>query len=423
MALTAIQIAVGDELLRGDTADTNTARLARVLADRGIQVREHWTVADRLDELVQHLKRAAALAQLVVVTGGLGATDDDHTRQAMAAWAAVPLCEAAPVRATLEAAARRRGRPLGAHWLRQALVPAGAELLPNPAGLAPGLWLEAAGAVVVALPGVPREVEAIVEAGLASRWAGLPDRAATATRVVRLAGAAESDVNQALVGEALDGCSIAYLPHPLVLDVCVRGTGAGAAERVEAVAARLALRIDQALPGSRLVHPSLSLPGALLRVCRARGVRLAVAESCTGGLVAKLMTDEPGASAVFAAGFVPYANAQKEALGVPATLLATHGAVSAEVAAALAGAARRAVQGPAVGLAVTGIAGPGGATETKPVGLVFVGVVVGGRTIVRRLELAGNRRLIRLRSAARLLDLARRVVTEQNPLDRPAPRS
>jgi nicotinamide-nucleotide amidase len=412
--LTAVQISIGDELLSGRTTDTNAALLARALLDLGIKVVERLTVADDRERMLAAFRAAMAAAPIVVASGGLGTTRDDHTRDVLAELAGVPLVESAAIRERLFELARRRGREVHPVWLRQALVPEGAELLANPAGLAPGLWLQIGDTHVCALPGVPREVDAIAAGDLRARLLALPGRQPLAARVLRTVGAAESDVDRVLADVPLAGASLSFLPGPGGLDLLIRASGAGAEACAAAAAARVRARIEQAM-GPRIYGDTqeTELAAVVLDAFRARGWLLVLAESCTGGWIAKRLTDIPGSSEVLDHAFVVYSNDAKQALlGVEPELLARHGAVSAEVALAMAQGARSAAKTAAgadcVTLAVTGIAGPGGGSPEKPVGLVHLAVdgPLGCRE--RRLFLPGVRGQIRERTVAIALDLLRR---------------
>ncbi len=408
----ATVLTIGNELLAGRTVDTNFAFLARLLASAGVDVHRHATVGDDRAAILTAVRAALAESDLVVVSGGLGPTADDMTRDALADLTGRPLREDREVAAGVAARYARLGRTLTAVARRQALLPAGMELLRNPIGLAPGLWHREGGRIVCALPGVPREFEAMVRDVLLPRLrAERPDLSPPPAVILRTIGVPESDLAQRIESEGIDlaGVRIAYLPGPGGVDVQVTGlsVGAQAAARVERVAEAIAARFAHDV----FARGEESIEEVVGRLLAARGQTLALAESCTGGLVGSRVTRVPGSSAYFAGGIVAYANEAKVAvLGVSAELLAEHGAVSGEVAAAMARGARERF-GADLGLAVTGIAGPGGGTEEKPVGLVHVAVAGSGGeegAVTRRYQLLGDRQQIRERAAALALDLVRR---------------
>jgi nicotinamide-nucleotide amidase len=369
----ATVITIGNELLSGRTSDLNLAYLARALGEVGVRVVRHLTIGDERAAMMDAVRGAERDCELVVLSGGLGPTADDLTREVMAELAGAPLIEDPKLAARLAANAARRGRPLTNVGRRQAWLPAGIETLRNPVGEAPGLWLEREGRVVCALPGVPGELQAMTRESLLPRLRALRGPGSDLHSVtLRTLGVSEAVIAQRVEDDAIDlaGIELAYLPHIAGVDLRIAGLGAGAEESVARVEAALAERFATAI----YARGREDIEEVVFRLLRERGLRLAIAESCTGGLVSYRVTRVPGSSEVFVGGVVAYADAIKATeLGVPAELLTTQGAVSADVAVAMAeGAALR--FGADVGLAVTGIAGPGGGSEAKPVGLVFVGL-------------------------------------------------
>ena len=412
---------MGDELLLGATTDTNAAWLGRWLAGRGLPVVRRWTVPDQEAAIGAAVSAALDQARLVVVTGGLGPTPDDRTRDAVAALLGRPLAEDPTV---LEAIARRF-RDRGIDELpepnrRVAQVPHSARLLANPHGTAPGLALEVPGAGperrgggVVLLPGVPREMTAIVEGGLpellADWFAG--ERPPIHTRTLHTTGIPESLLAHRLA-DHLPGpgpIQVAFLPDRRGVDLRLTATGLDADEArcgFDEVEARLA----PVLEPWRFQAEGGDLVEAVSEALLARDLRLAAAESCTGGLLAQRMTSRPGSSRLFLGGVVAYANEAKvELLGVDSALLERHGAVSEEVAKAMArGVCRR--FGAEVGVSLTGVAGPGGGSVEKPVGTVCYAVVRGGSVQVRRERFPGDREEVRDRSTQAALALILRVL-------------
>ena len=407
---TAAIVSVGNELLYGQTVDTNAAWLGRWLGARGVRVERGFTVGDVTADIVEALSRALASADLVVVSGGLGPTPDDVTKAAVASHLGLALVQDAEVQARLL-------RHFGAEGFGeipimsrgQAEVPAGARTLANPLGTAPGLVLEAGNARVVLLPGVPSELHAIVDGGLADLlddWLrGRPGVHPSHHVVVHTTGIRETRLAEALEARlaglapaVTDGISIAYLPDARGVDLRLTSSGTDrltAIGRIGSLLEALASTLDP----YRFESPSGDLAEAVVHGLRAGGHRLAVAESCTGGLLGARLTATPGASDVFAGGVIAYENAVKTGLlGVPEADLARDGAVSEVVARHMAeGVARR--LGTSTALSITGVAGPGGGSPEKPVGTVWIGLALRGETGATCHHFSGDRGLIRERAA------------------------
>lgn len=407
----AALIATGDELVLGRTLDTNSAAIARRLSAAGWEPASFLVLGDDEDALAEALARLARDHDAIVVTGGLGPTLDDVTRHAAARAAGVELATDARVLAELQALFLSRGRPFLPANARQALFPRGADVLPNPNGTAPGFRLALGRAQVFALPGPPREMLPMLEADVLPRLARHAG-GASAVRYLHLLGLPESALAEAL-GDAMRRDAnplVGVTAKDGVLTVSVRVLDAradAAEERAEALAASFAARFAEHVFSRTEPDLARVLGTELL----ARGARVTVAESCTGGLLAGRLTSVPGISAVFERGWIVYANEAKTAeLGVEPSVLARHGAVSSETAAALAlGAARR--SGARLALAVTGVAGPGGGTAEKPVGLVWFGVALDGRvTTEERRFVVRDRELIRALAVNTALDLGRRAL-------------
>lgn len=412
-------LTIGDELLLGFTLDTNGPHLARGLAALGITVAHRASVGDDAEAVAGAVREALARTGAVIVTGGLGPTSDDRTREAVAAVFGRPLVRDAEVAERLHALWRSRGYPgeLPASNLQQAMVPEGATVLHNAHGSAPGLWLEdAQGRWAAMLPGVPREMRGMwhdtLEPRLRERLAAQAGGAAprvVRSRTVRTTGIAESKLADDLgdLARGVHGLPLAYLPGVDGVDLRVTATGYPADEaehRLAAAADALVARIGPYAYGM----DDTDLAAVVLRRCRDRELKLAVAESCTGGLLGMRLTAVPGSSDVVLGGVIAYDNLVKVTqLGIRAAELAEHGAVSESVAARMASGVRLRL-GADIGVAITGIAGPGGGSEAKPVGTVWVAADLGGdvRTAMRRLP--GDRQEVRQRAAQMALDLVRR---------------
>jgi nicotinamide-nucleotide amidase len=402
-------LAAGSELL-GDKVDRNGPEIARRLKARGIAVDRIALLPDDRELLAEEVRRALAPRRLLVVSGGLGPTEDDLTREAVTDVTRLGLTEDAAARARIEELFSRRGRAAPDHSLRQALVLEGSQPIANVTGFAAGCVLAWQGAVLVLLPGPPGELNAMLDDALDRACALLRESGATfgarrLRRTLLLCGIGEGDAAAAVAPlPELHGLDVAWLAHPgevrLVLDV------------PESDAVRLgdAVRAVRATLGRDVVSDDgRGLAEVVLRTLIEREETIALAESCTGGLLAAELTSVPGSSAAFRAGFVTYANdAKSEALGVPESLIATHGAVSAEVAAAMALGARRAGRAD-WGVGITGIAGPGGGTDSKPVGLVHWAVArPDGRVESWSTVFPGSRDDVRRRAAFFALDSVRR---------------
>lgn len=360
-------VSIGDELLCGRTVDTNASATQRRLLAHGVAVTGVHVVPDRAADIASALD-AAPRGSLVVLTGGLGPTPDDLSVAAVADWAELPLEADAGVEAALRAWALARGVPFRANLADQALRPAGFRALVNPAGTAPALVGEARGRTCVLLPGPPAEVAALwpaVEAELVARGllAAAHDR-----QLRRTCGLPEPEVARRTtpLRDRWPDALWSWWLTRWGVDVQVAAVGAGA------LPAELGPALDAAL-GTHVYADSLTdLNAVAVAALRESGRTLATAESCTGGLIGAAVTDVPGASAVYLGGVQSYADAAKrDLLGVPPALLAAHGAVSGPVAAAMAAGARDRL-GADYALAVTGIAGPDGGSEEKPVGTTWI---------------------------------------------------
>lgn len=413
---TAEIIAVGTELLTPFRSDTNSLFLTAGLNELGIVVRRKSIVGDRAEDLADAVRSALARADLLVVCGGLGPTEDDLTRETVAAVVDRPLNEDPAIVERLRARFARRGWTMPDNNRRQARVPSGAVVLDNPRGTAPGLWLEHRGRVIVLLPGPPRELEPMF-AGLAQgRLAARAAPRRLYRRVLRVAGRGESHVEERAQpvyerwrrAEPAVETTVLASPGLVELHLSTRADS-------ESVAAAVLDGATEELAGALGEHlfstDGRSLPEVVGGLLARGGLRVAVGESCTGGLVTARLVDAPGSSAWVGAGVVAYSNdVKRQVLGVPAELLETHGAVSEPVALAMAAGARR-VDGADVGVGVTGVAGPAGGTADKPVGTVCLAVAgPGAAEVAVTVRLPGDRAMVRAQAARVALDLLRRAL-------------
>jgi competence/damage-inducible protein CinA-like protein len=401
-------ITIGNEVLTGRTLDTNFAFLARALEEASVQVGWHSTVGDTAERIAEALRRALERADGVVVTGGLGPTPDDITRKAVATVLGRPLQLDDEVLTRIRERGKRAGRKLPVSVESQALLPRGATVWPNPLGTAPGLLLLEDDKPVILLPGVPQEMESLATDFVVPY---LRDRTGLAVEsfTLRTAGVFESQLHEriAQLPQGWPGATLAYLPSYFGVDLRVTVTGSSPPQ-VRETAARAYAELKACVApviyaeGTRVIE---EVVGAALVE---KGWRIATAESCTGGLLARRITDVPGSSRYFERGFVTYSNASKmDLVGVSAADLEAHGAVSAAVAERLAEGAREQAR-VEMGVGITGIAGPDGGSEEKPVGLVFIGIASPGGRAVRKYRFGGTRKTIRERAAQTALDLMRR---------------
>lgn len=410
-------VAIGSELLTPFRTDTNSLAITSRLDDIGIRLVHKAVVGDSQADIASAIREGAARADLVVLCGGLGPTADDLTRDAIGAAFGVALIEDSALVTHIEGRFARRGMPMPAINRRQAQVPAGAEPLDNPNGSAPGLYLGRDDVTVVALPGPPRELvpmlDALVISRLAPRGAGTPLR----RRVVRTTGRGESAVDE-VVAPIYEPWTRAPIPIETTvlaspghveLHLSCRSADAAAADAALDEAAET---LERALTPACYSRDGRTLEEVVGGLLADRGLSIAAAESCTGGLVTARLTEVPGSSRWVRGAVVAYDNQVKvDTLRVPADLIEQHGAVSEPVARAMADGVIRALRAD-VGVAVTGIAGPGGGTPEKPVGTVVVAASGLGRARVRTFLFNGDRRLVRAQTIQAALDAVRRLVLD-----------
>jgi nicotinamide-nucleotide amidase len=407
--LTAEIIAVGSELLTPFRTDTNSLWLTDRLNSVGIEVRLKTIVGDDDARLEETIRDALKRSGVVVLTGGLGPTEDDITRKIAARALSRRLSLDEKVLEEIKARFLHWGRKMPEINARQAMVIEGAEVLPNPNGTAPGMYVEHEGRVVVLLPGPPRELKPMFESHVLAKLSERAGGLRVARRVLRVAGMGESAVDERIAPVYTQYKN----PQTTILfnntEIEIHLTAQGKTEQeAELLLDGLAGQIEERLGDSIFAFRGELMEEVVGLRLAVGGFTVACAESCTGGLVAHRLTEVPGSSNYFMEGVVTYSNEAKTRLvGVPAELIERHGAVSAEVAEAMAeGIKRRAATD--FGLSVTGIAGPGGGTTEKPVGLVYISLADDAHTEHRRLMLPGDRHLIRWRASQAALDLLRR---------------
>ncbi len=404
-------IAVGAELLTPDHTDTNSLYLTDKLNEAGFQVHFKTVVGDSEDDIAEILRSALRRSKVIVCTGGLGPTEDDLTRQAVARALVRPMNPDPDILEQLLQRFARRGQRMPKINERQAEVIAGAEVLKNAHGTAPGMWIEEKGSYIVLLPGPPREVKPMFETHVAPRVRELGKGRRLAKRSLHIAGLTESDVDSRVAP--------IYRDYPKVQTTILSGAGHIAIHLHQWLEAseepseldELARRIQKPLVDAVFTtsdEPLEKIIGDMLRDSRRT---LAVAESCTGGMIGMRITRIPGSSDYFLGGILCYSNDVKHNLcGVPESALRSHGAVSADVAEALARGVRSAL-GSSIGLSISGIAGPSGGTNEKPVGLVYIGVADSERCLHMRGVMPGDRDIIRERATFLALSVLYRFLS------------
>lgn len=415
----AIVLSIGDELVLGQTVDSNSAWLSARLARLGIPTLLHSTVADDFDAIVDAFHYAAARAELVLVTGGLGPTSDDLTREALAVAMGVEQALDDDSLAALEAFFASRHKPMPERNRKQAMLPRGATAIRNDHGTAPGIKARLGEAQVYVMPGVPREMTRMYLERIEGEVKAHAGSGVILTTKINTFGMGESDVAE-LLGELMDrdrNPKVGTTVSGGICSVRVRSEF-DSADEAQAELDATAMEVEAKLGPIVFGREDDTLPEAVVHLLSERELRVAVAESCTGGLVGAALTEISGASEVFAGGVIAYADALKhDVLGVNEAALAEHGAVSAEVARAMARGVVARVGGD-LGVSITGIAGPGGGTPAKPVGTVYVGIASAHRpdTPVMHLKLRGSRAAIRDRTVKCALQMLRLYVRRE-PLD------
>jgi len=402
-------IAVGSELLTPDRIDTNSLFLTQRLNHLGIAVARKTIVGDQHDHVRDAFRCALDRVELVVSSGGLGPTLDDLTREAVADLLGRKLVLNSGILQGIEARFRRLGRTMPEVNKRQAMVPEGADLLENSRGTAPGLWLEAAGRFVVLLPGPPHELKAMFTDKVEPRLERLAGATRLFYRELRTAGLTESEVEQrtAPIYTQYPGVQTTILAAPGEIQLHLRNWSADRSE-AERTLNGMVERISLALGENLFTTTGQPLEEIVAHELALSHATVATAESCTGGLLAERLTRIPGSSAYFLGGVVCYSNDLKTAWAdVPPEMIEAKGAVSPEVAQALAQGIRRRI-GATLGIGITGIAGPSGGSPEKPVGLVYIALADANGARDRVLRFPGDRERIRWHASQAALDMLRR---------------
>ena len=405
-------VTIGNEVLSGRTFDTNFVTLARALEEASVVVAYHSTVGDTVEAISDALKLALSRADGVIMTGGLGPTPDDMTRKAVSTTLSRPLQLDEGVLAHIRERSKRAGRKLPSSVETMALVPRGAELWPNPVGAAPGILIEHRKKPVILLPGPPNELEALTRDFVAPY---LRERSGTSIEsfTLRTFGLFESQLHERIgpLSDAWSGATLAYLPSFFGVDLRVTVVGPNPTQ-VRESAQRAYAELGERVRNVVYAEGTRSMEDVVGEQLYERGWRIAAAESCTGGLLTKRLTDVAGSSRYVDRAFITYSNVAKfELLGVSESDLSVHGAVSAPIAEQMAKGARERAN-TQVGIAITGIAGPDGGSEQKPVGTVFIAVSSPLGDAVRVHRFMGTRGTVRERAAQTALDMLRRNLME-----------
>lgn len=409
LMLSAEIIAIGSELLAPDRTDTNSLWLTEKLNRIGIDVKLKTIVGDDDARLEEVIKDAVKRSRVVITTGGLGPTEDDITRKVVARALNRRLSLDEKVLDEIRARFQSFGVTMPERNSRQAMVIDGSEVLPNPNGTAPGLYLEQDKCAIALLPGPPREMKPMFENHVQARFESLSGDIRFARRVLRVAGMGESAVDEKIapIYTQFENPQTTILFNSSEIEIHLRAH-ARTEDEAEALLDQLSLKIEQALGNSIFSFRGETMEEVVGRRLAITGFTLSVAESCTGGLIAQRLTSVPGSSRYFLEGVVTYSNQSKtRLLGVDKKLIKEFGAVSQQVARDMARGVRHKAKTD-FGLAITGIAGPDGGSEEKPVGLVYVALADDAHTEHKRFVIPGDRELIRWRASQAALDMLRR---------------
>jgi nicotinamide-nucleotide amidase len=392
-------VTIGTELLLGFTVDTNSAFLGQALADIGVRITRRTSVPDEPLAVASAVREALERSRLVITTGGLGPTKDDLSKNVVAELFGLPLEFHPEFWEAISARFARMGRKLSERNRCQAEVPRGAAVLPNPRGTAPGLWISGSLGEVIMLPGVPGEMRGLVTDEVLPRLAARAQGRVVRSLLLRTTGIAESTLAERLepVEDSLAPLTLAYLPSLLGVDLRLTAWNAEPEEAdrlLASAAARLRERVADHVYGTG----EEDLAAVMLEAYRRQHARLAVAESCTGGMLGARITAIPGSSTTFVGGLIAYADELKRELGVPARILETHGAVSEEAVQEMALLTRSRFN-VEVAVAISGIAGPDGGSAEKPVGLVWFALADPAGCETHKMTFPGSRHEIRMRAS------------------------
>ena len=406
-------LAVGTEILLGDILNTNAQYLSKQLASLGINVHFQTVVGDNAERLTQAVNLAYSRADLVITSGGLGPTEDDLTKETCTRYFGEPLVEDEKAMAMLTDFFKALNRTMTDNNRKQAMVPRGATVMYNENGTAPGIIQEGKGKILIMLPGPPRELIPMFETYAKPFLASKQD-SIFVSRVLRIAKVGESEVEHLLkdlIDKQTNPTIATYVKR---YEVIVRLTAkAKTEEEANRLIDPVAEEIYERLGNNLYAEGETTVSEVVCKMLLERNLTVAVAESCTGGMLSSTFVDYPGISQVFLEGDVTYSNeAKMRRLGVKAETLAQHGAVSAQTAAQMAEGVAKAA-GADIGISTTGVAGPDGGTEEKPVGTVYLGLYYQGEVKTKLVHLVGNRERIRIRTVEAAFDWLRRTIQKK----------
>lgn len=403
-------ITTGDEIMGGVTLDTNFHWAAEKLVGLGFDLRFHTTVGDDEENITEAFRTATKRAQAVIVSGGLGPTSDDLTAAVASRFFGVPLELNSVALDMIENRFNERGYRFSEINKKQAYVPQGSKILKNFWGTAPGFQFEKEGIIFFFLPGVPKEFKAMIEEYVIPELERRStERKKYKTRMIKTFGLRESEVAERIHGIEREGIRIGYRPHFPEVHIRISGY-ADTEDEAEKLVSRTVEEIASRLSEYVFSNDEATLEEVVGKLLSQKKLTIAIAESCTGGLVSNRITNVPGSSNYFERGIVSYSNESKiEILEVPKELIESVGAVSAEVVEAMAEGIRKLAHSD-IGIAISGIAGPGGGTEAKPVGTVFIGISHEKGVSSRRFQFKGTREEIKLISSEVALDRIRKFI-------------
>lgn len=411
-----VLVTIGDELLNGDIVNTNAAWMSRQITDLGGEVHAVETIGDSREQLLDVLSRSVNNAEVVLLTGGLGPTHDDITKKVICEFCGDELILDEPTLDFVKLIFERMELPFSSSNYDQAMVPSRADVLRNEKGTAPGLWMKHGDAVIVAMPGVPVEMKHLMKTSVIPRLGDEFTRLHySAVAYLQTAGIGESTLSDLKLSEVVEGLSeyesLAFLPHQGAITLRITARSPQSIEEAEQMVNRIKKQVYEAAKDEIFGEgKETSLASAIGVMLTEKNKTISVAESCTGGMIGAALTDIPGSSRYFSGGVIAYSNdvKQKE-LSVPEDILKKHGAVSAETAVAMAMGVRDSLNTD-IGISTTGVAGPDGGTEEKPVGTVWFGFADAHEAFAVKAHLTKDRDGNRIRSVNFALDLVRRVL-------------
>lgn len=401
-------IGVGSELLTSLKIETNSIYISQKLEEVGISLAFKTICGDHEEDIINALKTARNRVQIIIITGGLGPTDDDLTRQALSKFLGRELIFKEEIVERIAGRYRMRGKEMPEINVRQAFIIEGSEMIDNPVGTAPGMWIEDKGVYIVVLPGPPAEMIPMFESSVLPKLRGISPFYIS-KGLLRVAGLTESEVDSQIseISRKAVNTSIAVLATPGIIDIYILSRSKRSIEDSISIMEDVKKKIKETL-GENVFSEGESLEEVVGKILRENGETLSVAESCTAGFLSSRITDVPGSSEYFERGFVVYSNIAKiENLGIPEDLIAKEGAVSQQVAKLMAKRVRE-ISRTTYGIGITGIAGPGGGSPQKPVGTVHIALAWEGGEVHTKNYFFGTREQIKTQSAVKALDMLRR---------------